>query len=96
MCADIDADGVRKLRERLFGKLTLADILNIGVGSLQVPIDSLRFSTPNDRTRLAQKHVHNTHLRGMTSNPVAVSERLTICMVQRPIFSRAPRSFGPP
>lgn len=36
-----------------------------------------------------------THLRGMTLNPCAVSERLTNCSVQRPIFSNAPLSFGP-
>ena len=32
---------------------------------------------------------------GITSKPVAVSERLTIWMVQLPIPSRAPRNFGP-
>lgn len=36
-----------------------------------------------------------THRRGMTSKPFAVSERLTICNVQRPIFSSAPLSLGP-
>jgi len=33
--------------------------------------------------------------RGITSKPSAVSERLTISIVQSPMPSRAPRSFGP-
>jgi hypothetical protein len=36
-----------------------------------------------------------THLRGMASKPCAVSERLTIWSVQRPIFSNEPVSLGP-
>ena len=36
-----------------------------------------------------------THLRGGTSKPLAVSERLTIWSVQRPRLTRASRSFGP-
>ena len=36
-----------------------------------------------------------THLRGSSSKPLAVSERLTICNVQRPRGARASRSFGP-
>src|SRR3546814_5832893 len=37
-----------------------------------------------------------TQRRGRTSNPLAASERLTICKVQRPILSNAALSFGPP
>ncbi len=36
------------------------------------------------------KACSTTQRRGMTSKPFAVSERLTICNVQRPIFSSAP------
>src|SRR3546814_8396281 len=36
-----------------------------------------------------------TQRRGRTSNPLAASERLTICKVQRPILSNAALSFGP-
>src|SRR3546814_16521956 len=35
-----------------------------------------------------------TQRRGRTSNPLAASERLTICKVQRPHLSHAALSFG--
>jgi homoaconitase/3-isopropylmalate dehydratase large subunit len=34
-----------------------------------------------------------THRRGNTLKPLAMSDRLTICNLQRP--RRAPQSFGP-
>ena len=53
-------------------------------------------SLANLRRRLSHAKVRSTtHLLGITSNPEAVSERLTIWMVQLPTPSRAPRNFGP-
>ena len=43
---------------------------------------------PNDAKALSA-----THRRGMTTKPGAVSERLTICNVQRPVFSSAPSAW---
>ena len=36
-----------------------------------------------------------TYRLGMTSKPLALSERLTISSDRFPILSKAPRSFGP-
>lgn len=36
-----------------------------------------------------------THRRGRTSKPLALSGRLTISIVNLPIYCSAPRSFGP-
>lgn len=48
------------------------------------------------RHRPSQASVRSTtHRRGKTSKPSAVSERLTIWTVQRPIDFRASRSLGP-
>jgi hypothetical protein len=52
-------------------------------------------SLANLRHRLSHAKVRSTtHLRGMTSKPFAVSERLTIWIVQFPTPIRASRSFG--
>ena len=42
-----------------------------------------------------ENHRSTTQRRGVTSKPFALSECLTISIVQHPIFFRLPRSFGP-
>jgi len=59
---------------------------------------SMVFSQSRASRRQRPSHAKvrsTTHLRGSTSKPSAVSERLMICSVQRPRLTRAPRSFGP-
>lgn len=59
---------------------------------------SMVFSQSLARRRQRPSHAKvrsTTDLRGSTSKPSAVSDRLMICSVQRPRLTRAPRSFGP-
>ena len=53
-------------------------------------------SLASRRHRLSQaKVLSTTHHLGRSSKPWAVSERLMISSVQRPMSSRVPSSFGP-
>ena len=59
---------------------------------------AMDFSQSFDRRRHRPSHAKlrsTIRRRGRTSNPSAVSERLTIWTVQRPMAFRASRSFGP-
>jgi len=67
--------------------------------SSQLSAERMDFSQSFANLRHLPSHAKvrsTTQRRGMTSKPFALSERLTISIVQQPIFSSLPRNFGPP
>ena len=66
--------------------------------AVQALLEAMDFSGSLASCRQRPSHAKvrsTTHRLGMTSKPLAVSERLTISSDRFPILSRAPRSFGP-
>lgn len=66
--------------------------------SIQACADSTDRSKSLASLRHLPSHANvrsTTHRRGRTSMPLAMSDRLMISIVNVPIFSKAPRSFGP-
>ena len=67
--------------------------------SIQASLDAMDFSQslagPQHRPSHA-KVLSTTQRRGGTSKPLALSERLTVSLIQSPKCSGASRGFGPP
>ena len=82
--------GYQNLPRRLVVRRTWATLIDASAEAMD-----LSESFPICWQRPSQANVRSTtHRRGRTSTPFAVSDRLTICSVQSPILSSAPRSFG--